>query len=198
MVGTLPYFPKISFFLNAVKFGCIQIQPELPYDRRLHLNRMVIPGSNGLINLSIPILGGRNNKARVDEIMIDNRYHWQRDHYRSISSVYGKSPFFVFYAEELKSIYDTPVSGLMQWNLICTEWMLKKLKSAESLKIRQFSRVDNFPKDYSESIKTSEIEIMKYPQVFESEIGFQSDVSALDILFNLGTPNGLKIIGLMS
>jgi hypothetical protein len=196
MVGTLPYFPKISFFLNAVKQEGIQFQPDIPYDKRLHLNRMVIPGSNGLINLSIPILGGRNTKAKMGEVLIDNRYHWQRDHFRSISSVYGRSPYFVFYGDELKGLYETPVQALIQWNLLCLEWFLRKLRCSEKLTVKKISAEDFVASSEAQILNFGEIKCREYPQVFQSEIGFQSEVSALDALLNIGTPNALKILGL--
>ena len=128
MLCGLPYFPRISFVLNAFEDGIIRIQSEIPYDKSLRMNRMIIPGSNGLINLSIPILGGRNNRTRIIEIKIDNSYHWQRDHYRSIASVYGRSPFFVFYADELKELYEVRIESLLEWNILCFNWILKKFK----------------------------------------------------------------------
>jgi len=196
MKGTLPYFPKISFFLQAAQSGSIQIQPDILYNKRLQLNRTVIPGSNGLINLSIPILGGRNIKESQGEIMIDNRYHWQRDHFRTIATVYGRSPFYIFYEEELKDLYEKKAEKLMEWNLTCLHWIIKKLKCGEKMIVRQMLEEDMVQSSGTDSVKATTSEIQKYPQVFQTEIGFQSDVSILDILFNLDTHNGLKIIGL--
>jgi hypothetical protein len=198
MKGTLPYFPKISFFLKAAQSGSIQVQPDITYNKRLQLNRTVIPGSNGLIKLSIPILGGRNIKVRQDELIIDNRYHWQRDHFRTISSVYRRSPFYIFYEDELKALYETKVEGLMEWNFICLHWILQKLKCSEKLIVNRLSEVDICQNSEADEYSSNIMEIKIYPQVFQTEIGFQSDVSILDILFNLDTHNGLKIIGLAS
>lgn len=196
MIGVLPYFPKISVFQRFVQEGRVVIFPELPYDKKWQINRMTVPGSNGLINLSIPISGGRNCKLRLDQVEIDNRYHWQRDHFRTLSSVYGRSPFFSFYAAELELLMNQPYSRLLDWNMACFDWVSQKMKFG---KIIPVSFVIDAILNKNE-IKNTKHEVdvhfpVVYNQVFEHSIGFHGDVSILDLLFNQGANYGKSIIG---
>jgi hypothetical protein len=147
---------------------------------------MVVPGSNGLINLSIPISGGRNCKLRMDEVTIDNQYHWQRDHLRTLSSVYGRSPFFNFYADDLKALMDQPNSNLLDWNLSCLQWIIQRLKCVDELPIMYKSNESEIRDDVEMDDGVYDVPAIKYSQVFEQNIGFQADLSILDLLFNQG------------
>ena len=201
MLGLLPYFPRLSFLFNALEKGDIPVHPFLQYDKKWHVNRTVIPGSNGLITLSIPIEGGRNSKSNFDYVKIDNRYHWQRDHFRTLVSVYGSSPYFKFYEPELKKLMDAQHGFLMEWNRSCLEWVLLKLKMDHLLKSQfhqQFS-ADIHPTEFHQKDAINPIQQMvkssfRYQQVFEDKIGFMSDLSVIDLLFNIGPDAHQKIM----
>lgn len=201
MVGLLPYFPRISFVFNALEKGEIPVFRSLQYDRKWQVNRTVVPGSNGLITLSIPIVGGRNSRSSFDEIKIDNRYHWQRDHFRTLVSVYGSSPFFKFYEPELKKLMDGQYAFLMEWNRSCMEWVLGKMKIDQMVKI-------HFHNGEAAVLHKNEVEqkvakysvprmgksSFRYQQVFEDKIGFIEDLSVIDLLFNVGPEAHQKIM----
>jgi hypothetical protein len=200
MDGLLPYFPRISFFVKALQKGEISVFQNMQYDKKWHVNRTVVPGSNGLITLSIPIVGGRNSKSRFDLIKLDNRYHWQRDHYRTLVSVYGSSPFFNFYEPDLKKLMDRPFDFLMEWNACCLEWVLSKLRLDRALKIQyhvecpsEFFQEEIQQKGKKLPIRDNLNTLFRYQQVFEDKIGFIEDLSVLDLLFNVGPDSAQKI-----
>jgi hypothetical protein len=196
MTGVLPYFPKVSFIINALEKREILVCPQLSYNKKWHVNRAVIPGSNGLISLTIPIQGGRNSKSKQDEVKIDNRYHWQRDHFRTLESVYGRSPFFSYYTNELESLFQIHTENLLEWNMACIQWILRRLKSEEELSIRTVSieNVQSF-KDHSIG-QESQPGTMRYPQVFEERTGFKPDMSIVDLVFNMGPDAFQKIVSI--
>ena len=196
MTGILPYFPRISFFQRAVQEGKILVFPELIYDKNWQINRMIVPGSNGLINLSIPISGGRNCKVRLDQVEIDNRYHWQRDHFRTLSSVYGRSPFFIFYSADLKALMDQPYTKLLDWNNACLDWLFLKVKYEKKIAVSYASQSFETQHETIKKQVFNAVAPVEYPQVFEKNIGFQADVSILDLLFNQGVRQTLSIIGI--
>ncbi len=154
-------------------------------------NRCILPGANGLINLTIPVSGGREQKAIYRDILIDQKSKWQMHHWRSIFSVYGKSPWFLYYQEELEKLYQLKSKFLFDWNLECNSWAQKKLGLNLS-----FIRFDSGFPDSNEIITDEQDRIMpnnfqqslikpelRYAQVFEERIGFQTNMSILDLIF---------------
>lgn len=89
---------------------------------------MVIATANGLLTLSIPVEGGRNQRALYRDIRVDNSADWQTRHWRSIFSAYGKSPWFFQYADSLEDVYRHRDPFLVDWNFRCLEWVCSALR----------------------------------------------------------------------
>lgn len=162
---------------------------------------MLIPGGNGLVSLTIPVIGGRSVKLPFKAVEIDYANTWQRDHFRSFDTIYGNSPFYFHYRSSLKEIFDQKPRFLVDWNQICFDWIVKKLKInlnllqspnqiTHNLKIKE--RIDFYlPSNYD---KIEKQPLIKYPQLFEDRIGFKPNVSIVDLLFNIGPEAVKKII----
>lgn len=194
----LPYFPAPSFFIDAAVEGTIVFSPKALYKKEYRLNQCNIPGSNGVIKLSIPLTGGRKNSLPFDAVTIDQSKPWWRDHFRSLESVYGRSPFFSSYADELRSMYDQPKFSLYEWNLDCLRWTLRKLKLDRQISIvekEKHHEADglNENKGFNVERKAPMSGGLIYQQVFQERTGFIRDVSVLDLLFAVGPDAGLKI-----
>ena len=164
-------------------------------------NRCMIAGANGVISLSIPVVGGRNVKEVVKDIRIDNMKNWQSVHWRSVFSAYKRSPWFEFYRDELEFFYNKKFEFLWDWNLELLNWILKKLEI--DIPIR-------FSEDYKKEISGAEIKDIRnkilprnleayqaecppYNQVFMSRHGFIPNLSIIDLLFCEGK-NALNIL----
>lgn len=158
---------------------------------------MIIPGSNSLIHLSIPIIGGREVKVLYKDVKIDHSSNWKRDHLRSIKSVYGKSPWGIHYFDSLEGLFQREEIFLYDWNLLCFDWLCHKMKV-------QFQIVDtiNFfdeVVDLTDRILPTTFLLdsfakIQYSQVFEDRLGFQSNMSGLDLLMNEGPVSTSKFL----
>lgn len=161
---------------------------------------MLLPGGNGLVPLTIPVVGGRSVKLPFKAVEIDYSSTWQRDHFRSLDTIYGNSPFYFQYRPTLKEIFGQKPKFLVDWNQICFNWIVKKMKlnlllvqDASTLtdKTEIMEREDFYLPSNRE--KTENQPFIKYPQLFEDRIGFKPNVSTLDLLFNLGPDASKKI-----
>jgi hypothetical protein len=158
-------------------------------------NRCLIAGAQGIISLSVPLKNGRNQMLPVNEVQISETENWQSRHFRSICSAYNRSPFFEFYADELKDLFQKQVNLLEEWNLICLEWLKKKLDWPAEIRFTKSSlpygaegwddyRNRVVPKNYFQWNP------VKYRQVFEERVGFFPNLSVIDLLFNTGKEAG--------
>lgn len=192
MVQHLHYFPCINAFAVMIQQPILLFHLSMPYKRSTFRNRTIIAGATGPITLSIPIIGGRSIKLPYNEVEIDYNNNWQRDHFRTLSTVYGNSPFFMFYKDELEIIFEQKPKFLYQWNLLCIQWVFKKIKLEISIETNEKSNFNSIsfnqlneilPQNYSSILKDL---ILKYHQVFEDKTGFLPNLSVLDLLFNKG------------
>lgn len=186
---------------DIVDCGSVFFDLEQPFQRSSFRNRMLLPGGNGLVSLTIPVVGGRSVKLPYRAVEIDYSCTWQRDHFRSLDTIYGNSPFYFLYRPTLKEIFDQKPQFLVDWNQICFAWVVKKMKLnlnlAHDLVTLSFDNTAfRERKDFylpSNHDKIEKQPFIKYPQLFEDRIGFKQNVSILDLLFNLG-PDAIKKI----
>lgn len=182
--GSVNYYNNLFFHTNTI------IEVFDNYQKMSFRNRCTLAGSNGLIDLSIPIVGGRNKRQLMGEVKIDYSQPWQQQHIKTIKSCYGKSPFFEYFISDIEKMLKCQYDSLVQLNAELLNWTIKivKLNNAISFSQSYESKeelvdiVDNrnlfMPKDFQ-----VQKDIIKYTQVFEGKIGFQPNLSILDILF---------------
>ena len=204
MVQPLFYFPCVFVFADLLHQASVAFDTEMQFKRSSYRNRMIIAASNGPIQLSIPVIGGRSIKSKYKEVEIDYKSNWQRDHFRTLCTAYGNSPFFMFYRDELEQLYHETPRLLYEWNLLCLSWVFKKMKVDK--------KIDNDMFHENESKETSFVDLyapqnfnshptqisVTYNQVFEDKTGFLPNLSVLDLLFNEGAHSKqvlLNIIG---
>jgi hypothetical protein len=185
------YFPPVTLFRMSIQFSNVNFDLYDPWRKMSFRNRCVVVGSNGVINLSIPVVEGREQKKPLKEVMIDNRKPWQSQHWKTITSCYNRSPWFSFFEPELEALYRQPVHLLSDWNRTCFEWVTKKLGLAIHVDYSQYvpgengagEVVDWRNKLTPKSIQNEFPDPVRYHQVFEERIGFIPNLSILDLLF---------------
>lgn len=185
------YFPPVTLFRMSIQFSNVNIDIYDSWRKMSFRNRCVVVGGNGPINLSIPVVEGREQRKPLKEVMIDNRKSWQLQHWRTITSCYNRSPWFSFFEPELEALYRQPVDLLNDWNRICFEWVTKKLGVAIHVDYSQYvpgengdgEVVDWRNKLTPKSIQNELTDPVRYHQVFEERIGFIPNLSILDLLF---------------
>jgi len=192
LIADLQYFPSVSFFKISSEFSNIVFEQYETYQKMSFRNRCQIAGGEGVINLNIPLEGGRDQKMLMKDVRIADAQPWQAQHWKTIVSCYSRSPWFEFYRDDLEGLYKTRYEGLMEFNLACFDWVLKRLRlpvtislteryapsyaPEEGMDIRgRFS-----PKNRTISDKASPV---RYRQVFEERTGFIPGLSILDLLF---------------
>lgn len=202
------YFPSVTLMKKSIEFLNINFDEYEPWRKMSFRNRCVVVGSHGPINLSIPVLEGREQKKLLKEVVIDNRKPWQAQHWKTITSCYNRSPWFSFFEPELSRLYRQPVELLNEWNQTCLDWVVTKLGlpiHVDYLKYVPGEKgaegdpevVDWRNKITPKTIQTDFPDPVRYHQVFEERIGFIPHVSVLDLLFCEGK-NARQILAMKS
>jgi WbqC-like protein family len=128
LIVDLQYFPSIILYKSIDKFSNIVFEQYEHYQKMSFRNRCQIAGAEGVINLSVPLVNGRDQKTLLRDVKISDRHRWQDQHWKTIQSCYSRSPWFEFYRDGLGALYEKPFVFLKDWNLTCFEWSLEVLK----------------------------------------------------------------------
>lgn len=129
------YLPCIAFFSSLVGKEKLILEAEEFFEKQTYRNRCHLLSSQQIEVLTVP-LQGANKKIKSKDIKIDKDQKWNKKHWRSIQTCYGKSPFFEFFADEFKPIYEKEYDFLWDLNLdlltICLKITGQKLIITES------------------------------------------------------------------
>ena len=161
----------------------------MKYQKQTTRNRCLIMSSNGALKLIIPIKHNEKKDENLHDhnVKIDNRQNWKTKHWKSIQSAYRSSPFFEFYEEEFsnvffnneKLLYSSNINMILHINQILG---IKKEIKISNKKITH----DKYDKRLIDVKNYSNYDIPQYNQVFMSKFKFISNLSILDLLFNMG------------
>ncbi|GEO08145.1 WbqC family protein [Segetibacter aerophilus] len=193
-------FPSIDFIKKGIESKHIIIESYEYFKKSSFRNRYVIAGANGLINLTVPVAGGREQKKLITEVEIDNTLNWRTKHWRSIESSYNKAPFFDYYREEIKSLIFLEEEKLFSFNIFILNSVHKMLGVNTSVGFtKEYKKFYEDNTDLRNKLLPGKFQANqdnwqpKYAQVFQDRLGFQPNLSILDLLFCEG-PNSSNLI----
>ncbi|MAO36451.1 MAG: hypothetical protein CMP12_11195 [Zunongwangia sp.] len=198
------YFGPVSQYAVIAQYEKIVFENFDSYQKQTHRNRMYIYDANGKLLLNIPIkhkssLTGAESDGRqlYKEVLIDNSFEWQKQHWRALKASYQTSPFFEFYEDELIYLYEDQFSHLMDFNYRCQAFVFDALGiEPEIKKSEEYFRIpkgmDN-GRHLISAKKDFNFLSDRYPQVFETKHQFINNLSILDLIFNLG-PQSLEFL----
>jgi hypothetical protein len=179
------YLGPIHWYSKLMSFDEVVLEHNEHYRKQTYRNRCRIVGPNGIQNLIVPIHKIENHTP-LKEITIDYDGNWQRQHWQSIRSAYGNSPFFNFYADYFSPFYENQKwEKLIDFNSELLSVTLKLLKCEKKISFTEeyFPSYENDLRnsaDFKTENNTSQFK--RYPQVFEDRHGFISNLSIIDLL----------------
>jgi len=180
------YLPSVEYMSWVINQKKLYFLTSGHYQKQTYRNRAEIYGPNGKLKLIIPVTKNRALKHQKDiETMVDNNFLWQKNHWRSLQMSYRASPYFEFYEEDFYPFYNNKISSLMELNIGLIKVVLKLLKFEIPIEEKNHNKV-NEKRDLVISKKIVNVSILKYNQVFIDKHGFLSNLSIVDLLFNLG------------
>ena len=185
------YFPSISHFVAMEQADKILFEVEDNFQKQTNRNRTYIYSPNGLQLLNIPVKHNKTNLQKTKDIIIDTDYDWQKQHFKSLETAYRGSPFYEYFEDDLRALFEKKHHFLLDLNfdtLAFIEQSLRhkfayaKTKSYEGI-------VDSSTFNDRRSLvdgKKDPSTFTRYIQVFEEKHGFLNNLSILDLLFSEG------------
>ena len=185
------YFAPVILYKGLCSSTHLVYEQYERFQKMSFRNRLVIAGSDGPLQLTVPLRNGRNQRKLIREVLIDNSSSWQSIHWKSLVSCYNRSPWFEYYRDELNLLYTTRFDFLVDWDLACSNWILKQVGSSIPVSVTEEWKEEydaNEWEDWRGRLRPKDMQSafanpLRYRQVFMDRTGFIPHLSILDLLF---------------
>lgn len=178
MVFPSAYLPPVSYLRAMHRSDEVQIEVCEHYVKQTIRNRCWIASPNGPLALTVPV-GKQPKKIPMCDVRISDHGNWRHQHWNALASSYGQSPFFEYYADEFAPFYEKKWDFLVDYNEALMEVLCLNIDvELPRSRTTSFQGVD----DWAGVAGPAE----PYYQQFASRNGFLADLSAVDLLFNMG------------
>lgn len=183
------YFPSISHYVAMIKADMVTLEMEDNFQKQTNRNRMYIYSPNGVQLLNIPVKHSLDRHQKYKDVRIENDFGWQKNHFKSLEAAYRTSPFFEYFEDDFRPLFEKKHDFLMDLNLETFELVNDALGIQFSIEktTEYFHEITNL-KDFRSLAngKKDTTQIEEYTQVFNEKHGFLNNLSILDLLFNEG------------
>ena len=182
------YFGPVSWYAAIANGGGAAISASEHYRKQTERNRCRIATANGVQLLTVPVTlppSAQGGKCPIRQVRISDHGNWRHRHWQALQAAYGMSPFFDYYADDLRPFFEKRWDYLFDYNMEITATMLRLLG------INAEVTLTHDPVSLScDDLGDSDI---RYYQTFQRRHGFIPGMSILDLLCNEGPESVLKL-----
>ena len=188
------YFGPIQWYQKLNRYDNCLVEQYDHFVKQTYRNRCVIASTAGLQSLTVPTEAYEGPKCYMRDIRISDHGNWRHLHWNALASAYGESPFFEFYADDLRPFYEKHWDYLIDFNMAITQKMCELLDIHPSIKLStSYTKAEETEfDDFRDVIRPKHpqpdptFSPRPYYQVFSDKNGFLPNLSILDLLFNEG------------
>jgi len=193
------YLPPVGYFAALHNTPTILLERHEHYVKQSYRNRCYINAVHGRESLTVPTTA-KHGKVMITDIRIDYGQKWLSNHWRTITSAYGKAPFFEHYAGDLEKILFQKREFLYDLNYellsLCLKWLRWGTTIKETLSYEKTPSTDII--DLRSLINPKKMDFLNnlykptpYYQVFGSS--FAENASFIDLIFCEG-PSAARVV----
>ena len=179
-------FPPVSWWGICYGFNRVYIDITSVYNKSQKLNRYYISSANNVNMLTLPLTEGREQKKPINELRLFNDAAWQHQHWKSLASAYAKAPYWEYYKDSLAILFHTKYDLFADFCTDSINWCARQLSLSTAFvrqaPIEACARFTAITPAY----RNPAIPFPTYYQLFEDKIGFQPNISLLDLLMSEG------------
>lgn len=191
-LGSLEYFTMLTSHPEVI------LEVNAHFTKQTYKNRCYLLGGNGKMLLTVPVSYG--NHTPLKDVKTDYTQSWLRDHWGAFYSAYGKAPFYDFFSEEFRKIWEQKHPFLLDMNVEFLTICLKLLQYDMT-----FSFTEKYEKETIQGIYDAREQILPkksfkkrnlyipfpYLQVFGNK--FVPNLSIIDLLMCEGSRAGIVL-----
>jgi len=186
------YFGPIQWYQKLHRFDHCMIEQHDSYQKQTYRNRCLIATANGVQALTVPV-EHNNDRMLVKDLRISDHNQWRRIHWNALQSAYSESPFFEYYADDIRPFFEKRYDFLIDFNEAIRETVCKLIDILPQIEYTSaYNSQWQESADYRDVIHAkhplpdNDFEAKPYWQVFQHKHGFLANLSILDLLFCMG------------
>ena len=203
------YFGPVQWYQKLHRYEHTLIEQYDSYQKQTFRNRCIIATANGLQALTVPVdthpvldaSAAESAKCLLKDVRISDHNQWRRIHWNALQSAYSESPFFEYYADDIRPFFEQKYDFLVDFNEAIRQKMCELIDihpsveyTQEFLPPQEVSSTTHHPiiHDFRDVISAkhpqpdADFEVKRYWQVFQHKHGFLPNLSILDLLFCMG------------
>ncbi len=171
------------------------------YVKQTYRNRCYIATPTGAQPLTLPIVRDGAVHTAVRDIRLSDHGKWQHLHWTALTSAYESSPYFEYYADDFRPLYEQHFDFLVDFNDALRQTVLSLLNLDKNITPSN-EYVTSTPEmtDLRSVISPKQsleadtaFRPTPYYQVFKERTGFIPNLSIADLLFNMGPESRLVL-----
>ena len=208
------YFGPVQWYQKLNRYGKVYVEAYDSFIKQTYRNRCVIAATGGTQALTVPVErteaapgaadGGQPGKTLMKDVRISDHGNWRHQHWNALASAYGESPFFEFYADDIRPFFERKWTFLYDFNTEICAKMCELIGIEPDVEPTTGFAAPDSPAldgtaDYRDAIRPKHplpdptFEPRRYYQVYEAKHGFTPNLSILDLLFNMGNESLLYL-----
>lgn len=182
-------FGPIAAFARLHEVETLVLEKQEHWQKMGYRNRFQVLGANDVLAITVPLQGGRDQKAMTADLKVDYNGRWMKEHWRTLESLYNRSPFFYHYAPGLQQIWESKHALLWEMAEHSLRWVLQQLRWQGKIEYSTYftpiisEDETDFRHRFLPKNRTQYL-LPAYQQTFGER--FETNLSILDLLFNLG------------
>jgi len=185
------YLPPVSFFTAINSGGDVLIEQYDNYCKQTYRNRCRIATASGVQSLTVPIVKSSSPKQLMKDVRISDHGEWRHQHWNALESAYMNSPFFMYYQDDFRPFYEKKYEFLIDFNTELTLLIMNLAGMNKNIRLTEsYGKKDQNILDLRQMVNPGTDEphdCRPYWQVFKEKYGFLANLSAVDLLFNMGS-----------
>ena len=185
------YFGPVQWYQKLYRAEHVEIEQWESFQKQTYRNRCLIATTNGVQALTFPI--ERGTSPLIKDIRISDHGNWRHLHWNALQSAYGESPFFPYYQDDIRPFFEKHWTFLLDFNEEICQKMCELIDIQPKVSFTDEFKADGLGfDDYRTAINPKHPEPdadflpKPYYQVYQQKHGFLSNLSILDLLFNMG------------
>ena len=203
------YFGPIQWYQKLYRYDRVLVEAHDSFIKQTNRNSCLIAATSGTQALTVPVErntadSGATAKCLMKDVRISDHGNWRRLHWNAIMSAYGESPFFEYYADDLRPFFEKRWTFLYDFNMetcatVCSLIGLEpRVEPTAEYVAADDPRLAGTA-DFRDAIHPKhplpdpDFRPQRYYQVFERKHGFTPNLSILDLLFNMGNESLLYL-----
>lgn len=208
---TSAYLAPVQYYTKLYAAPFVVEERAETYVKQTYRNRCLIAGPDGPLALTVPVEHDRSVARPTRDIRISDHGNWRHLHWNALVSAYRNSPYFEYYADDFRPLYERKFDFLADFNAALRAVVCELLSISPDIRVNTGKWLDttgerNEPvaddaegqlltaaDDFRERIRPKSgyaddprFRPAAYYQVFAGRTGFLPNLSIADLLFNMG------------